>query len=95
MLPCVHEYWLRNSIFVDPGCELKERQWPKFINEIIRIKKVVVTGSKVKWNPDPESKSGVSLARNGYLEVLEIEDVVATETSLRFRVKRRLEVLTK
>ena len=83
-IPCVHNYWLKDGRYEDLGCEPGVGKWPKFIEAIKRDNRVLLTVSVPTPN---KSKSGVSLARKGYLAVLDVHEVEADERSLRFKVK--------
>jgi hypothetical protein len=88
MLPCVHEHWKEGQRYSDPGCVPSEGKWPRFISAIENGKKVLLTRSRV--TKAPSRKSGVSLAREGYLGVYAVSDVVADDQSLRFAFGNRI-----
>ena len=83
-LPCIHEYWLKNGRYNDPGCMPSSGRWPKFIKGV-RDGRAILTRSRV--TNDSSNKSGKRVARTGYIGVVRIADVEADNKSLRFRIE--------
>jgi len=87
-LPCVWVHWKNSLRYNDRGHLPGIGRWPRFVNAIEDGGKVLLTGNTV--TNAPGYKSGVALARKGYLSIWEVDSVEADDASLRFEFLRRL-----
>ncbi|WP_353227045.1 hypothetical protein [Novosphingobium sp.] len=87
-LPCVHFHWIKGLHHCDPGYIDGVAPWPKFVDAIRQMRKVIVT--KDKPIREQDGKSGLQFERIGYIAVFSVDNIQTDEEGLKFELKDRL-----
>jgi len=87
-LPCVHKHWVRGSTHVDPNYDADDPKFVELVEEISRLKRVILTKDNVVENP--AKKSGIGFERTGYIAVFDVGDVSVGPKGLQFDLLNRV-----
>ena len=90
-LPCVHQHWVRGQRHLDPNYDETDPKFVELVDEISRLKRVILTKDNVIHNS--AKKSGIGFERTGYIAVFDVGDVSVGPEGLGFDLVKRVREL--